>query len=229
MDDTGSKRVAFMLRQLGLLPDPNARRWTGNGAFPFPRREQQVPPSEPNIVRWAREQREQEALRTRFRSAFPRSARAPRPEPTALTEIPRALSKPMRDFLTGQDPTTDWSKVRLKLGGTRPGSYASTDGNTASFSEPFPENLRDFFHEMGHIPDWQDGTLTTPKYIAQAILSAGRYATRAPATYGMHARRLLPNEPSNAIWEDITYERAAAERAKRWNQAWKARKRPPPK
>lgn len=36
-----------------------------------------------------------------------------------------------------------------------------------------------FFHEMAHIPDWQDGSLTTLKYIRDALLSAASYATKA--------------------------------------------------
>ena len=75
---------------------------------------------------------------------------------------------------------------------------------------------------MGHIPDWLDGSLTTPKYIGQALLSAARNATKNASTYGMFASREAPANPEDAIWEDISYEKAAAERSKRWLKAWEA-------
>ncbi|WP_347271888.1 hypothetical protein [Rhizorhabdus histidinilytica] len=225
MEDTQAKRVAFMLRQLGLLPSQNRDPWPSNGTFAtFGQSGRPAQSTEPDIVRWAREQRE----RQKSPSRFPEMASSgSKPKPSQMPSIPVGLSKKMEEFLHQQAPEVDWSKVRTKVGGNRWGSYASTDGNMVSFSEPLDRvHPRDFFHEMAHIPDWQDGSLTTLKYIRDALLSAASYATKAGATYGTFGSPVAPADPSDAIWGEIPYEKAANTRAEDWYKAWYAGKLP---
>jgi len=209
-----------MLRHLGLVPHSNTRRPASDGNFPFAQgARQEVQPSDPNIIRWAREQREQEALRKRFPQHFPPRAGAK----SSLDSYPKVLPERVKAFLSGQQPSTDWSKVVTRIGGNRSGSTSSADHNVVSFSKPFENDPVEFFHEMGHIPDWLDGSLTKPKYVGQALLSGVRNALKNTTTYGMFASTEAPKDPEEAIWEDISYEKAAAKRGKRWVAAWRAK------
>lgn len=224
MGDTGSKRVASMLRHLGLLPDPYVKQPIHKG--PFPGFGQPRPAFSLDEAERLARVREREALRRQFPSAFPRSSPAPTPAPTRrpapLTETPRAISKPMQDFLTSQDPSTDWSKVRMRLGGNFPGSYASTNGNMISFSEPLRPGLKTFFHEVGHIPDWQNGSLSIPKYVGEALLHTLAYGAEQAVRADMPPVSLKPEwlektpAQADSIWSRISYEQEAEARAERW-------------
>ena len=147
MGNGNSPRVNFMLKQLGLLPGADARESAGGGRFPFPQRAEQQPrPSEPNIVRWAREQREQEALRSRFPEHFP-----PRVASPPKGNYPAVLPERTRAFLQQQYPSVDWSRVVTKQGGNLPGSIASTDHNVVSLSEPLDQMKPADFLSLIHI------------------------------------------------------------------------------
>jgi hypothetical protein len=115
MEDTQARRVAFMLRQLGLLPSQNRGPWPSNGTFAtFGQSGRPAQSTEPDIVRWAREQRERQKSPSRFPEV---ASSGSKPKPSQMPGNPVGLPKPMEEFLRSQAPDVDWSKVRTRVGG----------------------------------------------------------------------------------------------------------------
>lgn len=156
-DDPGPVSLPKMLfkedeaRRLDRVGQPPK---SSTPAFPaLPPRQEKAPSIEPAIVRWAGEQRERQALRKQFPGYVPPAG----PKGPPKSAYPAVLPERVKAFLYEQEPSVDWSRVVTRIGGNRPSSTSSTDHNVVSFSKPFKDDPVEFFHEMGHIPDYMGG------------------------------------------------------------------------
>jgi hypothetical protein len=135
-----------------------------------------------------------------------------------------ALAPEMQSFLSKQEPSVDWGKVKVRQGHNIPGSEAWTVHDQISLKDP-PTNppgsarFEDLiFHEVSHVPQWKSGRLTFLRYIAEALGAAASYAGEAASTYGMHPARKTP--PTKDIWDRIPIEKEAVKRAKQLKEQY---------
>lgn len=127
-------------------------------------------------------------------AACPDCAKAPasnRPKPKK-----GKLSQCMIDFLNRRALGYDWNKVTLVEGSTWGGRRASTSQDKITFNKWSSRNDLDLlFHELGHMPQWSSGALTTKGYASEAVGS------------WWSGNTWIPDE--NQIWQDSSFEQEA--------------------
>ncbi len=138
-----------------------------------------------------------------------------------------ALAPELQSFMEKREPAVDWSKVRVRRGWNIPTSVASTIGDTISFDASLeygpgsPEFVADLFHELSHVPQWNDGRLTFGRYVKQAAEAGARYLSERfqPTESAVHAMEpgFVPSPPRNpqSVWMRIPLEGEAIENSKR--------------
>lgn len=152
------------------------------------------------------------------------------PEAFARADFERgksvSLAPELQSVLASQEPSVDWSKIKIRRGYNAPFSEATTIHDRISFKDPpsyapgSPKFENTLFHEIAHVPQWKSGRLTFPRYIGEALGAALRFAPTTSATYGMHPAEKSP--PKEGIWDLIPVESEAEKHGKTLQAAYRA-------
>lgn len=184
---------------------------------------------EPDLVRWSRESRQgvkpksEPDISSLYQEALKAAAVRRRfPEAMARSDFEGgksvSLAPELQAFLSEREPTVDWSKVQVRTGHNAPSSEATTIHNKIFFNDPpsnrpgTPKFENDIFHEITHVPQWASGRLTLPRYVAESLGAAMKYAGRASATYGINPVQKAP--PTEDIWDFVPVEQETEKRKK---------------